>query len=199
MKRKLYQYGILLGLLISVSACRKDMRLFDKEVRPTLEEYGKQNPETKLQVTTRLGNFTIQLYEGTPLHRANFIRLVKGGYYTDLFFYRIVYATAIQGGAEWMYRLDYDLPTEVDTSKFRHKRGAVAMAQYDPSMNPEGNTSASEFFIITNAEEARKFDGIYTVVGEVTEGMEVVDKIKEARAFNEKPVDPIKFSIRILE
>jgi hypothetical protein len=33
-----------------------------------------------------------------------------------------------------MYRLDYDLPTEVDTSKFRHKRGAVAMAQYDPSM-----------------------------------------------------------------
>jgi hypothetical protein len=88
MKRKLYQYGILLGLLMSVSACRKDMRLFDKDVRSTLEEFGKQNPETKLQVTTRLGNFTIQLYEGTPLHRANFVRLVKGGYYTDFFFYR---------------------------------------------------------------------------------------------------------------
>ena len=199
MNRNLYRYGMFVGLLLCLSACRKDMRLFDKEVRTTLEEFGKQNPETKLLVTTRLGDFSIKLYDGTPLHRANFVRLVKGGYYTDLFFYRIVYETAIQGGAEWMYRLDYDLPTEVNTAKYTHKRGAVAMAQYDPSMNPEGNTSASEFFIITNAEEARKFDGIYTVIGEVTQGMEVVDKIKEARAFNEKPVDPVKFSIRILE
>ncbi len=183
------------GLFIS---CKKDMRLFDKDVKQTLLQYGKENPESKLLVSTPLGKFTIRLYTETPLHRANFVRLVKGGYYNERFFYRNIYATGIQGGAEWMDRLDYDVPTEVDTTRFRHKRGAVAMAQYDPSLNPNNDTSSSEFFIVTDAEEAKHFDGIYTVVGEVAEGMSVVDKIKNARAFNEKPQYPIKFSMQVV-
>ncbi len=174
------------------------MRMFGADVKQTLLEYGQQNPENTIEVSTRVGNFTIRLYQETPLHRANFIRLVKAGYYNDFYFYRNIYATGIQGGAEWMDRLDYDIPTEVDTNRFKHKRGAVAMAQYDPSMNPNNDTSASEFYIITNAEEARKYDGIYTVVGEVIQGMDVVDKIKDARAFNEKPADPVKFSMKVV-
>ncbi len=184
-----------IGLFVS---CKKDMRLFDKDVRETLTVYGKEHPENKVLVSTAIGNFTIRLYTETPLHRANFIRLVKGGYYNERFFYRNIYATGIQGGAEWMDRLDYDVPTEVDTTRFRHKRGAVAMAQYDTSLNPNNDTSSSEFFIVTDAEEAKHFDGIYTVIGEVEEGMSVVDQIKNARAFNEKPQYPIKFSMQVV-
>ncbi|WP_081681381.1 peptidylprolyl isomerase [Flectobacillus major] len=192
------RYWLLIYCIVVLSACKKDMRMFGADVKQTLLEYGQQNPENTIEVSTRVGNFTIRLYQETPLHRANFIRLVKAGYYNDFYFYRNIYATGIQGGAEWMDRLDYDIPTEVDTNRFKHKRGAVAMAQYDPSMNPNNDTSASEFYIITNAEEARKYDGIYTVVGEVIQGMDVVDKIKDARAFNEKPADPVKFSMKVV-
>jgi cyclophilin family peptidyl-prolyl cis-trans isomerase len=177
-------------------ACKPDLRLFGADVRQTIMQFGKENPENEVIFHTSQGDFTIKLYDETLLHRANFIRLVKGKFYDERYFYRNVYETAIQGGAEWS-KLDYDLPTEVDTTKFRHKLGALSMAQYDVADNPKLNTSSSEFFIVTNPQEAKNFDGIYTVIGEVTAGMEVVEKIKNARSFDEKPVLPVKFSIEI--
>lgn len=179
-------------------ACKPDLRLLGADVRQTITQFGKENQENQVVFHTSQGDFMVKLYNETPLHRANFIRLVKGKFYDERYFYRNVYETAIQGGAEWS-KLDYDLPTEVDTTKFRHKKGALSMAQYDVADNPKLNTSSSEFFIVTNPQEAKNFDGIYTVIGEVTTGMEVVEKIKNARSFDEKPVLPVKFSIKIIK
>src|SRR5690554_1633911 len=55
-----------------------------------LTQYGKENLETKVLLSTRFGNIEIELYEDTPLHRANFIYLVKQKYFDETFFHRIV-------------------------------------------------------------------------------------------------------------
>ena len=61
-------------------------------------KYGSKNPETKVKISTRQGDIYLDLYEDTPLHRANFIYLVKRGYFSDTFFHRVVPEFIIQGG-----------------------------------------------------------------------------------------------------
>ena len=58
------------------------------ELIPFLTEYGKKNPETRVRIKTKFGNIEIQLYRDTPLHRANFILLVKQGYFDDTMIHR---------------------------------------------------------------------------------------------------------------
>jgi peptidyl-prolyl cis-trans isomerase A (cyclophilin A) len=178
------------------SSCKKDMRLFEKDPKIFLTEYGKQNLENEVVIKTVGGDITIKLYDKTPLHRANFIRLVKSDYYVHRTFYRIVYQTAIQGGGEYLDQLDYLVPPEY-IPEYTHKRGAIAMARYDEG-NPEKASSPTEFFIVTNAKEAEKLNGLYVVFGEVTKGMDVVDKIQKAPEYYETPAIPVFFKIETL-
>lgn len=171
------------------------MRLFDKDPKTFLIDYGKQNPENEVVIKTVDGDIVVKLYDKTPLHRANFIRLVKSNYYVHRTFYRNVYHTAIQGGGEYLDQLDYLVPPEY-TSEYTHKRGAIAMARYDEG-NPEKASSPTEFFIVTNATEAQKLNGLYVVFGEVTKGMEIVDKIQQAPEYYEKPAIPVFFRIEM--
>ncbi len=179
-----------------LSSCKKDMRLFDKDPKTFLTEYGNQNPENEVVIKTVGGDITVKLYDKTPLHRANFIRLVKSNYYVHRIFYRIVYQTAIQGGGEYLDQLDYLVPPEY-FPELTHKRGAIAMARYDEG-NPEKASSPTEFFIVTNAAEAQKLNGLYVVFGEVTKGMDIVDKIQQAPEYYEKPAIPVFFRIETL-
>jgi len=169
------------------------MRLFDKDPKTFLGEYAKQNPENEVVIKTVGGDITVKLYVKTPLHRANFIRLVKSNYYVHRTFYRNVYQTAIQGGGEYLDQLDYLVPPEY-VPEYTHKRGAIAMARYDEG-NPEKASSPTEFFIVTNASEAQKLNGLYVVFGEVTKGMDIVDKIQLAPEYYEKPAIPVFFRI----
>ena len=180
-------------MLYLFSSCKKDMRLFEKDPKTFLTEYGKQNLENEVVIKTVEGDVTVKLYDKTPLHRANFIRLVKSNYYVSRIFYRIVYQTAIQGGGEYLDQLDYLVPPEY-ISEYTHKRGAIAMARYDEG-NPEKASSPTEFFIVTNAEEAKKLNGLYVVFGEVTKGMDIVDKIQQAPEYYETPAIPVYFRI----
>lgn len=187
---------LLFIVLFGVLSCKKDMRLFDKDPKIFLTEYGKQNLENEVVIKTVGGDITVKLYDKTPLHRASFIRLVKSNYYVHRIFYRNVYHTAIQGGGEYLDQLDYLVPPEY-IPEYTHKRGAIAMARYDEG-NPEKASSPTEFFIVTNAEEAQKLNGLYVVFGEVTKGMEVVDKIQQAPEYYEKPAIPVFFRIETL-
>ena len=172
------------------------MRLNGADVKQALTPYGKENSEDIVIVKTLKGNFTIQLFKDTPLHRANFIRLIKNGYYQDRYFYRTIYETGIQGGGEYMDRLDYLVPAEYSPNHL-HKRGAVAMARYDEG-NPEKSSSASEFFIDIYEKEAQKFNNNYVVFGQVIDGMDVVEKIYSGKVYyDEKPDIPVRFSIEV--
>jgi len=142
---------------------------------------------------TELGTLVIELYpEDAPRHVENFLKLVKEGYYTGLTFHRIVPALVIQGGdpqsrSNWQSnRLgvggpDYTLPAEIGR---KHVRGAVAAARKDSKINPQRESSGSQFYICL-ADLPSLDQGGYSVFGQVVDGMEVVDKI--ARVKNSGP------------
>jgi len=149
-----------------------------------LTKYGKENPETKVKIATRLGNIVIDLYEDTPLHRANFIYLVKQGYFNETFFHRIVPNFIIQGGNsdlpstnEKRFKLgdDYLIPAEINGRN--HFKGSVSGAK-EYRENPDKKSAPFEFFIFLGPQTSTgHLNGNYTVFGRVTQGMNVVEKI----------------------
>ncbi|PVW15693.1 peptidylprolyl isomerase [Marixanthomonas spongiae] len=149
-----------------------------------LTQYGKENPETKVKISTRLGDIVIELYEDTPLHRANFIYLVKQGYFNETFFHRIVPDFIIQGGNSDLPSTnkkraklgnDYLLPAEINGRN--HFYGSVSGAK-EYRENPDKKSAPYEFFIFLGPETSTShLNGNYTVFGRVTQGMDVVEKI----------------------
>lgn len=114
-------------------------------------------PEVELQ--TEYGNIRIRLYNETPLHRDNFVKLVKEGFYNDLLFHRVIKDFMIQGGdpnsrtATDTTRLGvggpgYTIPAEIDYPRFFHKRGALAAARTGNDSNPAKESSGSQFYIV---------------------------------------------------
>ncbi len=186
----------LLLLLILTGSCQPDWKLKQVDVAGQLNSSAQDNKESKIVFTTRLGDFEIELDPRTPLHRINFIRLVKMGYFDDRHFYRNIYDSGIQGGGEFMDRLGYLVPAEY-IDGLKPVRGSIAMARYDEG-NPEKSSSPTEFFIVTDSEQAAPFYKNYVVFGKVTKGMAVVDSIKAEKSYDEKPVVPVKFSISVL-
>lgn len=183
----------------------------------TLTEYGKQNPEKEVVIHTNFGNIELRLFEETPLHRANFVRNVKMGYYQDRDFYRLVKGVCIQGGSQDDPQ-DFLIPAEF-RPHLVHTKGALSMARYTEN-NPEKMSSATEFFIISkgiyyNAEELAKypqtlkqkylkvggemlFDNDYTTFGEVTKGLDIVEKIARMPVLDkEAPATYVKFSVEV--
>ncbi|MBT8235303.1 MAG: peptidylprolyl isomerase [Bacteroidia bacterium] len=152
-------------------------------------DYQKGLQENKVRLTTSLGNFTVQLYDNVPYHKANFIYLTKQGYFDMTMFHRVVKNFIIQGGnadnketAEKRRKLGrYLLPP--DTRKgYRHHRGTISMPSSEMD-NPHMLASPYEFFIVVTKPGSYHLDGNYTPFGRVIEGMDVVDKI------NSQPVD----------
>ena len=150
-----------------------------------LTAYGKENPETRVKVTTTHGDIEIELYEDTPLHRANFIYLVKQKYFFGTFFHRVVPNFIIQAGnsdnrATTKKRAqigkDYLLPAELENGRI-HQYGTVSGAK-EYRENPDKRTAPFEFFIFLGPKSATgHLNGNYTIFGRVTKGMDVVEKI----------------------
>jgi cyclophilin family peptidyl-prolyl cis-trans isomerase len=137
--------------------------------------------ETIVLMKTSMGDMKIKLYNETPLHRDNFIKLVKEKYYDGLLFHRVINNFMIQGGDPdsknapagkqlGMGGPGYTVPAEI-LPQLKHKKGSLAAARDN---NPERRSSGSQFYIVQNAPH---LDGQYTVFGEVIEGLEVIDKI----------------------
>lgn len=110
---------------------------------------------TIVLLETTMGNIKIRLYDETPIHRDNFIKLVNSGIYDDVLFHRIVQGFMIQtgdpttksDGAPAGFDTEATIPSEFNPSLF-HKRGAVAAARYDSDINPELRSTISQFYIV---------------------------------------------------
>lgn len=109
-------------------------------------------------IETEYGTMKAKLYNKTPKHRDNFVKLVKKGYYDSLLFHRVIPEFMIQGGdpesknAKPGERLGqggpgYTIPPEFDTSLF-HKKGALSAARKPDKMNPEQRSSGSQFYVV---------------------------------------------------
>ncbi len=234
---------------------------------------------TYVLLTTTFGDIKLKLYDETPLHRDNFIKLVNAKVYDDVIFHRVIGSFMIQTGDAETKKAglplngdtlsSYTIPPEF-RSEYYHKKGALAAARQGNNVNPEMRSSGTQFYIVqgsvwndnklnqlettinTNIKQSmfNKFmfevmdsslnaevpissaeiqeiasdkmfsflanngdykmsdkqrkdyntiggspslDGIYTVFGEVVEGLDVVDKIAAAATdSNDKPLDDIR-------
>ena len=132
----------------------KDTRLYDDNIEEHLLAYAEEHPETKVKIITQYGDIHLKLYENTPLHRANFIELIKKGIYENTMFSRVVKGFVIQGGSsnqesamnKKFYHGSYTLPHEMDKGHI-HKYGALAMSRQYTS-NPNKRSDAFDFYIV---------------------------------------------------
>lgn len=110
-------------------------------------------------IETYLGNIFLRLYNDTPVHRDNFLKLVREGFYNGLLFHRVIRGFMIQGGDPNSKRasservlgggdLGYTIPAEFVYPKYFHKRGALSAARMGDNVNPERASSASQFYIV---------------------------------------------------
>ena len=173
-----------------------------------LTEYGKENQETKVLISTRFGDIEIELYKDTPLHRANFIYLIKQHYFDETFFHRVVADFIIQGGNSDLVSTPkkrtklgkgYLLPAEIIPGR-NHEYGTVSGAK-EYRENPDNRTAPYEFFIFLGPKSSTDhLNGKYTIFGKVTKGMDVVEKISEEKADNEDwPLTNIYITAKVLE
>ena len=197
----------------------------------------------KVMLETTAGNILLTLYDDTPRHRDNFLKLVDEHFYDSLLFHRVIKNFMIQGGdpdsrhAEPGVTLgegstDYTVEAEFFSSEGRllhpHKRGALAAAREGDSENPERRSSGCQFYIVWGKTYATQqlyqigdkveaqtdhrvtmtdelldlyrkvggvphLDGQYTVFGEVTEGLDVVDRIQQVQTDDyDRPIDDVR-------
>lgn len=261
-----------LALVCGLAACKKPVKNNEME------------KGTLIKIETTAGDITVKLYDDTPKHRDNFLKLVNEGVYEGVLFHRVIKDFMIQAGDPDSKKAEkgamlgagdvgYTLPAEFVYPKYFHKRGALSAARQGDNVNPEKESSGCQFYIVTgkvfndstllsmehrknedkvtavfNAlaqkhmkeiykmrkandedslyalqeklfaeaqQEAAKqpdfrftpeqiaayttlggtphLDGEYTVFGEVTEGMDVVDKIQQVKTDrNDRPVEDVK-------
>ena len=120
--------------------------------------------EPMIEVRTTLGDFTLRLYDDTPLHQANFLKLVKEGFYDGVTFHRVINDFMIQAGDPeskketparplGMSSQGELIPAEIVYPTHFHKYGALAAAR---SNNPEKKSSGSQFYIVTGQKWPRE-------------------------------------------
>lgn len=113
----------------------------------------------EVMLETTAGDIRIKLYNETPLHRDNFIKLVKKHLYDSVLFHRTIPKFMIQAGDPFSKKaqpgdavgggtLDYTIPAEIRMPALYHKRGAVAAAREGDEVNPEHRSDACQFYIV---------------------------------------------------
>lgn len=123
-------------------------------------ETTKNNTRTKVQIETSLGEIIVELYDETPKHRDNIVKLVNEGYYNGVLFHRVIKDFMIQTGdgnsknakpGQMLGTGDpgYTIEAEIVYPKFFHKRGVLAAARTGDNVNPERRSSGSQFYIVT--------------------------------------------------
>ena len=120
-------------------------------------------PEQMVKISTPYGDMLIKLYNETPLHRDNFIKLVKESYYNDLLFHRVISDFMIQGGdpnsrnAQAGAPLGTGGPGYTVPAEFRkgliHKKGALSAARQADQVNPQRASSGSQFYIVHGTKQ----------------------------------------------
>lgn len=101
-------------------------------------------------ISTSYGDIKVKLYNETPLHRDNFLELVRSGKYDGSIFHRVIDKFMIQGGGNASLGTIDDrpmIPAEINP-KFIHKKGALAAARTGDNVNPERKSSGSQFYIV---------------------------------------------------
>ena len=224
----------LLGLMLVLQSCGQGSSGNDQAQEQEVSE-----DREKVAISTPHGEIIIELYNETPLHRDNFIKLVQDGFYDGTLFHRVINDFMIQGGDPdskdahpggqlGMGGPGYTIPAEFVEGMY-HVKGAVAAARQSDQVNPEKESSGSQFYIVQGrvfnhdelemlqqrmqkdltTEQIRTYttvggtphlDGEYTVFGRVVEGLELVDTIAATETDRaNRPIEDISVTMQIVE
>ncbi len=159
-------------------------------------------------ISTSLGEIRLILFSDTPLHRDNFLKKAKSGFYNGTTFHRVIPNFMVQGGDPNSRDSDpandgLGLPNEPTipaelAAGHRHDYGAVAAARQADAVNPQRASNSSQFYLVENHQGTHFLDGQYTVFGQVIQGQEVLDKLaalpKDGR---DRPLTDLKMSMKV--
>jgi cyclophilin family peptidyl-prolyl cis-trans isomerase len=177
---------LFITMIFVLISCSSD------ETPPVIDQVDENaGKEEIIEIKTLHGRMLMWLYEGTPLHKDNFIKLTKEGFYDSTEFHRIVKNFVIQGGdpnSKDDNRADdgqggpgYTIEQEIDSSKFKHVYGAVGAARNSDKVNPTRASSGSQFYIVTDQNGEHGLDGAYTVFGLIISGMDVAKSLQNEK------------------
>ena len=126
---------------------------------------------------TEKGDIKLELFaEDAPQAVANFVHLIKTGFYNGLNFHRVIPNFVIQGGCPngtGTGGPGWRIKCECDNQKVKHERGSLSMA------HAGRDTGGSQFFICMNRTNTAHLDGVHTCFGRVVEGLDVIDQIRQ--------------------
>ena len=197
MKIAIKLLSICLVTLLMFNACDDEPEIIEEPKDPTFEV---------IKVKTSFGDILIWLYEGTPLHKENYIKLTKQDFYDGTTFHRCVQNFVIQGGDPLSKDGDptndgsggpgYKIDAEIDASKYTHNFGAVAAARDN---NPAKQSSGSQYYIVTDSNGEHGLDGDYTVFGEVIDGMTAAVAISNVSVDgNSRPFTNVEMDVDVV-
>jgi peptidylprolyl isomerase len=143
-------------------------------------------------ISTPYGNMKIKLYEETPLHKKNFLKLAKEGFYDSLLFHRVINNFMIQGGDPDSKMANdtvllgngdvgYWVPAEFH-QKLYHKKGVIAAAREGEDVNPKKESSGCQFYIVMG----KRYDSLALQKAEIRVNNELVKKINYLTGFGGK-------------
>lgn len=150
-----------------------------------------ERPEVLIETT--MGNIRVALYNETPLHRDNFLKLIREyHYYDSLLFHRVIPDFMIQAGDPYSknapkgtvlgdHSLDYTIPAEIRLPQIYHKRGALAAAREPDMVNPKRESSSSQFYIVYGRKQderglQRGRDNLHQLFGD---SIQMTDEMRE--------------------
>jgi cyclophilin family peptidyl-prolyl cis-trans isomerase len=147
----------------------------------------------KVEFVTNCGSFTVDVDEAGGLTAASFVKLAEDGFYANTFFHRIAPGFVIQGGDPTGSGLGGPGYTTKDPPPrdLKYAKGSVAMAK--GGAEPPG-TAGSQFFVVTAAAGAANLTPDYALVGEISDGMDVVDRIAQLGDVAERPTQVVRIS-----
>ncbi len=170
----------------------------------TLLSFGKK--VEIIEISTSKGKMYLYLFDETPKHKANFIKLAKEKYFDSTTFHRVIADFVIQGGdpnsktddrgSHGQGGPDYKIDAEIK-SNLKHDYGAVGAARDN---NPDKKSSGSQFYIVVNKNGTHFLDNNYTVFGTCFYGMDVADaisKVEKDRADN--PNERLEMTVKVIK
>jgi cyclophilin family peptidyl-prolyl cis-trans isomerase len=129
------------------------------------------------EIITDKGTMKVEFFDqDTPIAVANFVKLAKSGYYDGLKFHRVISDFMVQGGCPdgtGAGGPGYTIKCETKNPSQHHDRGVLSMAHRGK------DTGGSQFFICHSRKNTAHLDGVHTCFGKVTDGIEVVDLIRQ--------------------
>ena len=165
MRRIVIGSALVIGLMLMSFACSStaqksnENKIAVKDTTKVVNEADvKKEKEQLVKISTKYGDMIIKLYNETPLHRDNFIKLAQDSFYNGTLFHRVIAGFMIQGGDPEskaavpgaMYGNGgpgYTIPAEFNKNLF-HKKGALAAARMGDAQNPQRRSSGSQFYIV---------------------------------------------------